>query len=257
MSNAERLAEEVEALRAIYGPENVSFAGGCVGVRLGERDASVSVALPPGYPSAALPRRPTLSARGVGAGVAAAVVERVVEGVGDAVGEVVLFQYCEGIREALAEIADEEATAMSADVGAAEEDVVEFGYEVFVGEPVVEKKSAFLAHLAYVQCVDDVARFVAMLRGKSRKMASASHHMVAYRIVNERGVLEQDADEDGETGAGKGMLFVLQQCQALNVVCVVSRWFGGTKLGPTRFKIINNVTRDIVQRFLPPSLAGA
>lgn len=33
---------------------------------------------------------------------------------------------------------------------------------------------------------------------------------------------------------------------AWNVVVVVSRWFGGTHLGPDRFKHINTAARDAV-----------
>lgn len=31
-----------------------------------------------------------------------------------------------------------------------------------------------------------------------------------------------------------------------NVLVVVSRWYGGVKLGPDRFSIINNVAREAV-----------
>lgn len=33
---------------------------------------------------------------------------------------------------------------------------------------------------------------------------------------------------------------------AWNVIVVVSRWFGGTHLGPDRFKHINSTTRDAI-----------
>lgn len=33
---------------------------------------------------------------------------------------------------------------------------------------------------------------------------------------------------------------------AWNVIVVVSRWFGGTHLGPDRFKHINSAARDAV-----------
>lgn len=31
-----------------------------------------------------------------------------------------------------------------------------------------------------------------------------------------------------------------------NVIVVVSRWFGGTHIGPDRFKHINSATRDVL-----------
>lgn len=33
---------------------------------------------------------------------------------------------------------------------------------------------------------------------------------------------------------------------AWNVIVVVSRWFGGTHIGPDRFKHINSVAREVV-----------
>ena len=35
--------------------------------------------------------------------------------------------------------------------------------------------------------------------------------------------------------------------QVRNVVVVVSRWFGGTLLGPTRFTLINNAARILLE----------
>lgn len=34
----------------------------------------------------------------------------------------------------------------------------------------------------------------------------------------------------------------------MNVVVVVSRWFGGVHLGPDRFRHINNATRQVLQQ---------
>ena len=57
----------------------------------------------------------------------------------------------------------------------------------------------------------------------------------------------QDHDEDGENAAGKGLLHLLQVTRAANVCVVVSRWYGGIHLGPDRFKVINNVARDLLE----------
>lgn len=36
---------------------------------------------------------------------------------------------------------------------------------------------------------------------------------------------------------------------ARNVLVVVTRWYGGIHLGPDRFKIINNCTRIMLERY--------
>ncbi|KAI8609490.1 hypothetical protein BC830DRAFT_1046592, partial [Chytriomyces sp. MP71] len=48
-------------------------------------------------------------------------------------------------------------------------------------------------------------------------------------------------DEDGEKDAGRRLVRVLQEMGACDVMVIVSRWFGGTNLGPVRFDHINNM----------------
>lgn len=40
----------------------------------------------------------------------------------------------------------------------------------------------------------------------------------------------------------------IQIMDAWDIIVVVSRWFGGTHLGPDRFKHINSATREAVLR---------
>lgn len=56
----------------------------------------------------------------------------------------------------------------------------------------------------------------------------------------------QDFDEDGEDAAGGRLLHMLQVAACRNVCVVVSRWFGGVLLGPSRFALINNCARDLL-----------
>lgn len=57
---------------------------------------------------------------------------------------------------------------------------------------------------------------------------------IAYRIQREDGVVFQDNDDDGENAAGSRMGHLLQVMDVWNVLVVVSRWYGGIKLGPDR-----------------------
>lgn len=114
------------------------------------------------------------------------------------------------------------------------------------GAPFTEKKSTFQAHLAAINSVDQVETVMeALLR--NRKIAGATHNIMAYRIsLPEKGTVLQDYDDDGETAAGGRLLHLLQIVDAVNVVVVVSRWFGGILLGPDRFKHINNSARCLL-----------
>ena len=60
-------------------------------------------------------------------------------------------------------------------------------------------------------------------------------------------VAAQDCDDDGEDAAGGRLLHLLQVTGAVNVVVVVSRWYGGVLLGPSRFALINNTARQLLE----------
>eukprot|EP00580_Thalassiosira_gravida_P012942 CAMPEP_0201647932 /NCGR_PEP_ID=MMETSP0493-20130528/36722_1 /ASSEMBLY_ACC=CAM_ASM_000838 /TAXON_ID=420259 /ORGANISM="Thalassiosira gravida, Strain GMp14c1" /LENGTH=83 /DNA_ID=CAMNT_0048123457 /DNA_START=26 /DNA_END=277 /DNA_ORIENTATION=+ len=73
--------------------------------------------------------------------------------------------------------------------------------------------------------------------------------MFAYRFTsgdNNNGNYTHfsDNDDDGEKGSGSKLASLLEMCRVENVFVVVSRWFGGMKLGPARFKWIAGVARD-------------
>ncbi|CAG8762281.1 8862_t:CDS:2 [Cetraspora pellucida] len=116
------------------------------------------------------------------------------------------------------------------------------------GEPLEHKKSVFIAHLASVHNVQEVQIVRNTLLSK-KKIAKATHNIMAYRIVQENGVILQDNDDDGETAAGSRLLHLLQILGVKNVIVVVSRWYGGIKLGPDRFKDINNCARDLLDKY--------
>ena len=56
-----------------------------------------------------------------------------------------------------------------------------------------------------------------------------------------------DNDDDGESQAGGRLAHLLDILDLENVLVVVSRWYGGTLLGPDRFKMINTAARQALQ----------
>jgi putative IMPACT (imprinted ancient) family translation regulator len=139
--------------------------------------------------------------------------------------------------------------------------------EITSGEPFVERKSTFQGHVATVTSkaqVDWVMRRLLSIG----KIARATHNIMAYRFfalssesvavaaassstssssTSVGGVQYADNDEDGEDGAGAKLSQMLATMHVNNVVVVVSRWFGGVKLGPDRFRIINNTARALLE----------
>ena len=64
-------------------------------------------------------------------------------------------------------------------------------------------------------------------------------------IVNN--FVHADNDDDGEDAAGGRLAELLQVMGAEDVLVVVSRFFGGILLGPSRFKFINNSARSLLE----------
>lgn len=102
-----------------------------------------------------------------------------------------------------------------------------------------------IAHVCKVTCMEHVQWALSELLFNDKKVAKATHNMFAYRFTNdELGTHVSDNDDDGEKGSGSKLASLLDMCDVENVLVVVSRWFGGSKLGPARFKWIAGVARD-------------
>jgi len=94
---------------------------------------------------------------------------------------------------------------------------------------LVVKKSRFYAHLYRITCEEDIADIREMHRKKYRK---AAHHCYAARITV-GGTPVERFGSDGEVGRpGMALLQLLQREELGEHMIVVSRIFGGIKLGP-------------------------
>lgn len=89
-------------------------------------------------------------------------------------------------------------------------------------------KSRFICTLERVSAEDEARAFLERLR---KQYWDANHNCYAY-IIGERGQ-QQKASDDGEPSgtAGVPMLEVLKRRELVDTIAVVTRYFGGTKLG--------------------------
>ncbi|KAK4646226.1 hypothetical protein QC761_208590 [Podospora bellae-mahoneyi] len=110
--------------------------------------------------------------------------------------------------------------------------------------PFTELKSTFLARTSPVTSVSQAKGYLAHLLATDKKVRSATHNITAWRIRGENGTTYQDCDDDGETAAGGRLLHLMQVMDLWDVMVVVTRWYGGQKLGPRRFALINMAARD-------------
>ena len=94
---------------------------------------------------------------------------------------------------------------------------------------VVEKKSKFIANVFYVESRDEAEEIIKRV---NKQYHDARHNCYAYRVIKSDGIIEK-ASDDGEPSqtAGAPILNVLKKNGLMNVICLVVRYFGGTKLG--------------------------
>jgi hypothetical protein len=166
-------------------------------------------------------------------------------------GQVCLFDAIEKLKELVGAAADDDDTPN--DVAIEEEDAAmpptdsssEFPEPAWIlSDPVIELKSTFVARCAKVTSPDEAAYFVQHLLASDKKIRSATHNMTAWRIRGPNGTSFQDCDDDGETAAGGRLLHLMQLMDLWDAMVVVTRWYGGHKLGPRRFALINTAARD-------------
>jgi len=118
-------------------------------------------------------------------------------------------------------------------------------------EPIMEKKSVFIARCISITSKAAATSVLAELLATNKKVAAATHNITAWRIRNtetEGGVMVQDCDDDGETAAGGRLLHLMQVIDVWNVLVLVTRWYGGVKLGPDRFRLISQAAREALVR---------
>lgn len=96
-----------------------------------------------------------------------------------------------------------------------------FGEDAFV-----EKKSRFIGRIWPVETEEEA---LARIQEMKKQHYDATHNCWAY-VIRDGAVRFSDDGEPGGT-AGMPMLQVLQREQLYNVVCVVTRYFGGILLG--------------------------
>lgn len=94
---------------------------------------------------------------------------------------------------------------------------------------VMEKKSKFIANLFYIENSYEAEKII---KETKKKYFDARHNCIAYRVI-ERGQIIEKSSDDGEPSgtAGAPMLTILQKNDLVNVLIIVTRYFGGILLG--------------------------
>ena len=262
---SEDLVNEIEALQSIYGPEVLQEADGALNYILSipRKQASLRVLLPPDYPKSIpqllrVERTGAQARKGYGSHILD--IARVTLSSVFVPGSVCFFDLLQELDTALAESEGQQPSLLDPgkdgnllpNTAPSEAYILEEEPRWVLSSVVTKKKSTFMARACNTTSPVQAQRCITQLLENDKHAAKATHTMSAYRIrapsaakmIDE--VLHEDCDDDGENLAGGRLLRLLQVMDVWNVLVVVSRWYGGVKLGPDRFSIINDVAREAV-----------
>lgn len=112
-------------------------------------------------------------------------------------------------------------------------------------EEIIIQKSRFIGHVARVETEEEAQQFIQEIK---KKHNAATHNCSAYMIGEHDQI--QKANDDGEPSgtAGVPMLEVLKKKNLKDTVVVVTRYFGGIKLGAGGLiRAYGNATTEALQ----------
>ena len=90
------------------------------------------------------------------------------------------------------------------------------------------KKSRFICQLARVKSEEEAQNFIAQVKKANPR---ANHNCWAYMIGDRQEIQRMSDDGEPSGTAGVPMLEILKKREVTNVCAVVTRYFGGIKLG--------------------------
>lgn len=94
---------------------------------------------------------------------------------------------------------------------------------------IIEKKSKFIANLFYIESIKEAEEIINKIK---KKYFDARHNCIAYRVIEKNRLIEKSSDDGEPSGtAGAPMLNILQKNNLVNVLVIVTRYFGGVLLG--------------------------
>ena len=98
-----------------------------------------------------------------------------------------------------------------------------------VDSEFVEKKSKFIGNLFYIESSKQAEEII---KETKKKYFDAKHNCIAYRVIENGQIIERFSDNGEPQGtAGAPMLNILQKNNLVNVLIIVTRYFGGILLG--------------------------
>jgi hypothetical protein len=120
---------------------------------------------------------------------------------------------------------------------------------IYHSHRITDRKSKFQSHFSRCWSEEEVHAVITSVRDDP-KCAQAVHPCI-YAWCLESGVsgeMSVGSSDDGEGGAAAFLENLLKTRNISNGVLMVTRWFGGTLLGPDRFRHISNIAEFLLNR---------
>ncbi|KAL8908336.1 MAG: hypothetical protein Q9207_000864 [Kuettlingeria erythrocarpa] len=266
---SEELQNEIEAINSIYDAQTIQHvvdtrSCGEYSLRIQQVEVTLRLSIPHQYPESCLQ---VTAVQSVGSASKKGLGNHVLETARDLLrrvftpGQVCLFDLLQELEQSLSQVSPtsgEEHVEGSEHSNGEFENKIRNAEEVgddlapprwVLSAAVTEKKSGFIARACTIKSTKDAQSAIAHLLATDKRTSKATHNISAYRIrslIKGKEMVFQDCDDDEEDAAGGRLLKLLQMMDVWNVLVVVSRWYGGVKLGSARFGIINAVAREAI-----------
>lgn len=119
-----------------------------------------------------------------------------------------------------------------------------------VSRSVTLKKSTFVARSIGIKSVSEARVLKQALLTNNPELRDASHNITAWRVHGDHGGIIEECNDDGESGGGRHVLQILQSMNLVDVLVIVTRWYGGIMLGTDRWRLITQVCHDALSQRL-------
>lgn len=122
---------------------------------------------------------------------------------------------------------------------------------------LVLKKSKFKAFIIPIKTNNEIPQLLKEVYTLDKHLKTASHPtMYAWKTADSNSNsskitklqnVNQGFNDNNEGGSGQRILGLIDRIKLFNILVIVSRWYGGTPLGPARFKCISDVAMEAVK----------
>ncbi|KAJ3575057.1 hypothetical protein NP233_g1358 [Leucocoprinus birnbaumii] len=123
-----------------------------------------------------------------------------------------------------------------------------------------DRGSTFIANIFIATSAEEALSHTKYVKHVLHANRKATHEIAAWRCMGvkpgcsglggpEEFHVVSGSTDDGERWAGDRTLKVMQNLAVIDAVVVVSRWYGGTMLGPSRFNHIETCSAEVCRAF--------